>query len=100
MGIDDFLRQVQQDELEDEADTQEYMAISSYAKARGIAPQRVHYHIRKENLTKSRCACGRFVVKIADADHVLGFKKDLNEYERREADKDSGDPEEPEEAGL
>ena len=90
MGIDDFLRQVEQDELQDAAETQKYMAISSYAKARGIAPQQVHYHVRKGNLTKTRCACGRFVIEIAAADHYLGFKRELNQYEQREADKEGG----------
>jgi hypothetical protein len=69
-----LFRLMEEDELEDQAQTVTRMAINAYARLRGVAPQRVHYYIRNKRLQKYRCDCGRFVVDIAEADKVIGVK--------------------------
>lgn len=72
---DELLRMIEEDELEDEATVQEYMAISNYARLRHITPQSVHYHVRNKHLKKYKCQCGRFVINIEEADIALKFKE-------------------------
>jgi hypothetical protein len=73
---DELLRMIMEDELEDQAATQQYMAINDYARLRGTTPQRVYYYIRNRKLQKVKCACGRFVVHIHSADLALGYAKE------------------------
>ena len=72
---DELLRMIQQDEAEDGLATQTHMAISEYARARYITPQLVHYYIRTKRLKKYKCACGRYVINIAEADIALKLKE-------------------------
>lgn len=76
MGIDDFLKQVQEDELEDRLAEQTKATPIDYAKMRGIRPQRVYYHLRRNSLTSSHCECGRRVIDIQEADGLFGFEKE------------------------
>jgi hypothetical protein len=92
MGIDDFLKAVQEDELEDQIQEQTVARINDYARSRGIKPQLVHYHVRANHLQKQTCACGALVVNIEAADLALGIKaKDETDIERRHSDKDDAD---------
>lgn len=59
------------DEREDQLTEQTTASISDYARARGFRPQLVHYHIRAAHFKKVRCACGRWVINIAEADAVM-----------------------------
>jgi hypothetical protein len=74
-SIDEFLELVKKDEAVDQATVQTKMPINDYARARGIAPQRVHYHIRAKHLKKEQCICGRYVIDILAADQVFGFNQ-------------------------
>lgn len=44
-----------------------------YGKLRNISPQLVYYHIREGRIKKERCACGRSVIDVDQADQH--FKK-------------------------
>jgi hypothetical protein len=90
MNIDELFEQMQKDELEDQATTQTHMRISEYAKARSVAPQMVHYYIRKGRIQKSRCACGNFVIEIAVADEVFRKNQATTELEARHAETEEG----------
>jgi hypothetical protein len=97
-SIDELLRQIEVDEAQDQATVQTKMPINTYAKARGIAPQKVHYHIRARHIQKETCACGRFVIDIAAADEVLGFNKGKGtELEAKYAEDEEGEVENAEE---
>ena len=74
-SIDELLELIKKDEAEDQATLQTKMPINDYARARGIAPQRVHYHIRAKHLKKEQCVCGRYVIDISAADQVFGFNQ-------------------------
>lgn len=76
MGIEEFLRAVEADELADKVATQTKATPIEYARSRGITPQRVYYLIRNKRLDKERCVCGRPVIDIEDADTVLGFNEE------------------------
>jgi hypothetical protein len=95
-SIDDFLKQVEVDEAVDQATVQTKMPINTYAKARGIAPQKVHYHIRARHLKKELCACGRFVIDIAEADEALGFKGTGTVWENKYAEDEGAEDAEDE----
>lgn len=75
MGIDDFLKQVQQDDEEDRLAEQTHATPIEYARSRSIAPQRVYYYLRNKKLASSTCQCGRRVIDMAEADELFGFKK-------------------------
>lgn len=77
MTIDDLFAEMERDDLADEIEASGMATPINYAKSIGIAPQKVYYHIRAGHLTKERCACGRWVVKVADADKI--FKKVSND---------------------
>lgn len=72
MDPEEFATAVERDELEDIASSG-LMAPRDYAKYRGIYPQRVYQHIRTGKLEGTYCACGRKVVRVAEADAVFGF---------------------------
>lgn len=72
---DELLRLMEEDELADGLVTQTHMAISDYARARHVTPQLVHYYIRNKRLKKHKCACGRYVVNIEEADIAMKFKE-------------------------
>ena len=63
-GIDDFIRQAEEDELEDAVQ----LPPIQYAKMRGLRPQRVYAAIRNRKLEDKYCLCGRKVVVVDDAD--------------------------------
>jgi len=50
------------------------MAVSEYAKARGISPQLIHYYIREEKLEVDNCECGRRCVRVEEADKFFREK--------------------------
>lgn len=70
-GIDDFIRQAEEDELQDAVQ----LPPIQYAKLRGIYPQKVYAAIRNHKLQAIHCLCGRKVVVIADADKFFGFEE-------------------------
>jgi len=71
MNIEEMLAAMEADEREDALEEQTTASISDYARARGFRPQLVHYHIRRRHFQKVRCACGRLVINIAEADAVM-----------------------------
>lgn len=72
---DELARMIAEDEANDAAVALAKMRINDYARARGIAPQRVHYYIRNKKLARETCACGVGVIDVAAADIALGFRK-------------------------
>jgi hypothetical protein len=81
MGIDDLLKQIQEDELTDKVELTTHATPIEYARARGIAPQRVYYALRNhgDELKTEQCKCGRRVLDITQADIYFGFKDDETE---------------------
>ena len=71
MNIDEMLAAMEADERQDALEEQTVASISDYARARGFRPQLVHYHIRRGHIKKEKCACGRWVINIAEADTVM-----------------------------
>ena len=94
-GIDDFLKQVEEDELEDAIAERVVARINDYARSRGVKPQLVHYYVRGERLKKSQCVCGTWVINIDEADQVMGLQKpngdNMTDIERRHSDQTSED---------
>lgn len=80
MGIDDFLKRVQEDEEADKLETQTHATPIEYARSRGMAPQRVYYHLRNNRLASSTCQCGRRVIDMAEADELFDIKRERNRY--------------------
>jgi hypothetical protein len=76
-SIDDFLRQVAADELEDKAETVTHLPVIEYARLRGMTPQKVYYTLRnhKKQLQTETCKCGRQVLCIEKADEYFKIKK-------------------------
>lgn len=85
MGIDDIIRQMEEDELEDKAEATTHLTPIEYAKLRGIKyPQTVYYAIRHGHLKPEQCMCGRKVINIEAADKHFGFKKEEPEEDAEE----------------
>lgn len=76
MNTDDLIAQMEQDELKDELEESTVCTPINYAKAKGISPQVVYYHIRVGHLKPERCACGRRVINIEEADKLFRKEKD------------------------
>lgn len=76
MNIDDFIRQVEEDELQDALELSEFMSIGDFARARGIRPQLVHYYLRNNRLRRYKCCCGRPVLKVKEANQFFDGGKD------------------------
>lgn len=57
------------EELEDQAATVGKLTPREYAQLRNMQPQLIYYHIKKGNLKREICICGRKVidVKLTDA---------------------------------
>jgi hypothetical protein len=72
-GIDDFVKMVEEDELHDRATLATKLTPIEYGKLRGIAPQRVYYHLRTGKLQFEYCNCGRKVVDVKKADEIFEF---------------------------
>jgi hypothetical protein len=75
-NIDDVIRQMQQDELEDQAEHVTKMTPRDYARARRITPQLIYYYLRTNKLKQAYCECGRLVVDIAEADALFAAIED------------------------
>jgi hypothetical protein len=77
-GIDDFIKQAELDELADKIEITTHATPIEYARARGMAPQKVYYALRnhKESIRTEQCKCGRRVLDITLADIYFGFKDD------------------------
>lgn len=78
-GIDDLIRRMQLDELEDKATTTTHLTPIEYARARGMAPQRVYYAIRNHKLETEYCQCGRKVISIEKADAHFKIAKEVDD---------------------
>lgn len=89
MAIDDFLKQVEDDELEDRLEEQTLATPIEYARSRSMAPQKVYYYIRHRKLETTHCQCGRRVVRIEEADILFGFKKVVESDQDNEPGSDS-----------
>lgn len=73
MGIDDLLRQIQEDEEADALEVLEFMTIGAYARSKRIRPQQVHYYIKNGRIEKLNCpCCGTMVIRVSDANAVFG----------------------------
>jgi hypothetical protein len=66
-NIDDFIAQVQADELADATK----LSPREYGKLRGITPQLVYYHIKVGHVAEEFCQCGRKVIDIQQADEYF-----------------------------
>lgn len=90
MNTDDLFRQMEEDELRDgvEAAKQQPTLVTltpiQYAKARNIRPQRVYMAFRNNKLTPNKCACGRTIVNVDEADTYFGFDKVPGDMYREE----------------
>jgi len=88
MGIDDFIRQAEEDEL---ADATKLPPIQ-YAKLRGIYPQKVYAAIRARKLEERNCDCGRKIVVVEEADEYFKLGRfrqtDLSEAEEEAPGRD------------
>lgn len=96
MNIDELMEAMERDEREDRLAEQTTVSVSDYARARGVRPQLVHYHIRTGHIRKVRCACGRWVINIAEADAVMvrGRAAEVQTEEKVSgSDMDSGESE-------
>lgn len=98
-GIDDLFRQMQEDELADKVETTTHATPIEYARARGIAPQKVYYALRnhRDKLNTEHCKCGRRVLDIELADNYFGFKDELSNEEDARDDIEDAESDEPEE---
>jgi hypothetical protein len=67
-NTDDFIKQVQADELADA----EFLKPREYARLRGIAPQLVYYYIRQKKVQLLPCGggCGCRVVSVKAVDDI------------------------------
>lgn len=75
MDSDELLRQMQEDDLADQAELGK-MTPREYAKLRNIAPQLIYYYVRTGHMKMEICVCGRKVVDVAQADAYLAEKAD------------------------
>ncbi|MGA2412681.1 MAG: hypothetical protein ABSG46_20150 [Candidatus Binataceae bacterium] len=73
MNIDEYLRQVEEDERGD----QEWMRPVQYAKHRGLYPQQIYAWMRKGIIEWKICDCGAKVIRVADVDELLRSKGKL-----------------------
>jgi hypothetical protein len=97
MGIDDFIKQAEADELEDATK----LPPIQYAKLRGIYPQKVYAAIRSGKLQQKPCDCGRKIVVVEEADEYFKLgawaqRANVTSTEEEEApggDVDAGDEE-------
>jgi hypothetical protein len=76
-GIDDLIRQIQEDENADKVETTTHATPIEYARARGMAPQTVYYALRNhgDQLQTEDCKCGRRVLDISKADEYFKSKQ-------------------------
>lgn len=73
MGIDDLMRQIEEDERQDSLEVLEYIPIGDFARARGIRPQQVYGKIKSGKIQKYHCpCCGRLAIKVAEANAAFG----------------------------
>lgn len=84
MGIDDFLKQVEEDEQHDRVAAQTLASPIDYARSRDIAPQKVYKSLRDKRLEWTHCGCGRKVIVIAEADELYGFKEEADDEDQDE----------------
>jgi len=88
-SIDDFFKQIEDDERADRAELESKLTPIDYGKLRGIAPQRVYQKIRNGKLEIERCLCGRKVIDVAKADESFGFEADSRSEVRGGEDSDA-----------
>jgi hypothetical protein len=70
--IDDFQRQIEEDERRDHAELVGKLSPIEYGRLRDIAPQLVYYRIRKGQLELEACpGCGRRVIDVRRADDLF-----------------------------
>lgn len=96
MNTDELFEAMEADEREDMINDSGVATIGDYARSRGFRPQLVHYHLRRGHFEKERCACGRWVIRVAEADAVMvrGWQEEVPETEEVPgSDLDSGEPE-------
>lgn len=84
-NFDELRRQMEQDELKDQIDAtlagetkgeQTKMTVIDYARAKGMAPQRVYYYIRTGRIKQEKCICGRWVLDIRSAEEFFAPKEE------------------------
>jgi hypothetical protein len=77
VGIEDLIRQIEEDERQDALAVLEFMPIGKYARVKGVRYQRIYQLIKSGKLEKHFCpCCGTLVVRIEDANAALGEGKD------------------------
>lgn len=85
MGIDDFLKQVEEDERADRLEEQRKATPIDYARmvarqtGQSFPPQKVYYNIRNKKLALEDCICGRHVIDIETANKLFGLKKETGD---------------------
>lgn len=55
------------------------MAVSDYAKLRGITAQLIHYYIRKGKIEVDECECGRKCIRVEEVDKFFKDKEKKDE---------------------
>lgn len=71
-SIDDFIRQVQEDEARDAVEMFDYVSIGDFARARGVRPQLIHYYLRTGKLTRATCnGCGQLRLITKEANELF-----------------------------
>jgi len=74
--MDDVVRQMELDDKLDAAhDGITKMTVIEYARARGLQPQNLYYHVRVGNIKQEVCICGRKVIDVAGADAFLAERE-------------------------
>lgn len=82
--MDDFERQIYEDELKDRAEIFGRMSPIEYGRLRKITPQRVYHWIRNKRLAYDPCGeCGRATILVSEADRLL-YPSQLEEAVREE----------------
>jgi hypothetical protein len=72
MNIDEFIRRAEEDDLADA----KYITPVNYAKVRPVSSPQIYQLLRRGKLAKHRCACGRTVIEIAEADAYFGARRE------------------------
>jgi hypothetical protein len=96
MNTDDLFAAMEADEREDQINDSGVAKINDYARLRGFRPQLVHYHIRRGHIERERCACGSWVIRVAEADAVMVRRRSEAVQETEEVPGQLMDSSEPE----
>lgn len=102
MGIDDLIKQMQEDERRDKATTVNKLTPIEFARLHGMTPQKVYQHLRKhrghescdKHLALVPCDCGKMVLDVKAAKEYFGIKEEPVGYIDAHEDAEEQIPEE------